>query len=70
MYASKLRRNVYTQNCKLMACVKMTKPVSDLYAENLLVKFGYSEKATKFEKIFHLKFDAVHTSKLKWEIFF
>ena len=21
-------------------------------------KFGYSEKATKFEKIFHLKFDA------------
>ena len=24
----------------------------------LLVKFGYSEKATKFEKIFHLKFDA------------
>ena len=23
-----------------------------------LLKFGYSEKATKFEKIFHLKFDA------------
>ena len=23
----------------------------------LQVKFGYSEKATKFEKIFHLKFD-------------
>ena len=22
------------------------------------IKFGYSEKATKFEKIFHLKFDA------------
>ena len=22
------------------------------------VKFGYSEKATKFKKIFHLKFDA------------
>ena len=22
------------------------------------VKFGYSEKATKFNKIFHLKFDA------------
>ena len=22
-----------------------------------LIKFGYSEKATKFEKIFHLKFD-------------
>ena len=22
------------------------------------VKFGYSEKATKFEKIFHLKFEA------------
>ena len=23
-----------------------------------MVKFGYSQKATKFEKIFHLKFDA------------
>ena len=22
-----------------------------------IVKFGYSEKATKFEKIFHIKFD-------------
>ena len=22
-----------------------------------VLKFGYSEKATKFEKIFHLKFD-------------
>ena len=26
----------------------------------LTVKFGYSEKATKFEKIFHLKCDATH----------
>ena len=25
--------------------------------KGVLVKFGYSEKATKFEKIFHLKFD-------------
>ena len=24
-----------------------------------VLKFGYSEKATKFEKIFHLKFDAI-----------
>ena len=24
---------------------------------NFSIKFGYSEKATKFEKIFHLKFD-------------
>ena len=24
----------------------------------LCLKFGYSEKATKFEKIFHIKFDA------------
>ena len=23
----------------------------------MFIKFGYSEKATKFEKIFHLKFD-------------
>ena len=26
------------------------------------LKFGYSEKATKFEKIFHLEFDATHTA--------
>ena len=25
---------------------------------NFLLKFGYSKKATKFEKIFDLKFDA------------
>ena len=24
----------------------------------IVLKFGYSEKATKFEKIFHIKFDA------------
>ena len=24
----------------------------------VLLKFGYSEKAAKFERIFHLKFDA------------
>ena len=23
----------------------------------IIIKFGYSKKATKFEKIFHLKFD-------------
>ena len=28
------------------------------WQEKLALKFGYSEKATKFEKIFHLKFDA------------
>ena len=27
------------------------------FQKKSLVKFGYSEKATKFEKIFHLKFD-------------
>ena len=26
-------------------------------SSSLLLKLGYSEKATKFEKIFHLKFD-------------
>ena len=31
------------------------------------VKFGHSEKGTKFEKIFHLKFDA---TELKVEDFF
>ena len=29
-----------------------------MYVESKFpLKFGYSEKATKFEKIFHLKFD-------------
>ena len=28
------------------------------FLKELCLKFGYSEKATKFEKIFHLKFDA------------
>ena len=28
------------------------------YQKSWWVKFGYSEKSTKFEKIFHLKFDA------------
>ena len=32
--------------------------VSRYVEEHLKLKFGYSEKATKFEKIFHLKFDA------------
>ena len=27
------------------------------------VKFGYFEKATKFEKIFHLKFDVIEYSE-------
>jgi hypothetical protein len=36
------------------------------------LKFGYSEKAKKSEKKFHLKFDAEYsvTSKFKWKIFF
>ena len=29
-----------------------------LFHYDAMVKFGYSEKATKLEKIFHLKFDA------------
>ena len=28
------------------------------YSLRWRIKFGYSEKATKFEKIFHLKFEA------------
>ena len=49
-----------------MCCVKKIKEVafhslvSNKIPKNnwveLLVKFGYSEKATKFEKIFHVKF--------------
>ena len=34
------------------------------------LKFGYSEKATKFEKIFHLKFDATQYVKFQVEDFF
>ena len=31
----------------------------------MCIKFGYSEMATKFEKIFHLKFDAIQLSNVK-----
>ena len=34
------------------------------------LKFGYSEEATKFEKIFHLKFDATQYVKLTVTHFF
>ena len=30
-----------------------------------MLKFGYFEKATKFEKIFHLKFDATKYCQIK-----
>ena len=35
------------------------------------LKFGYSEKATKFKKYIPLKFDAMYslTSNFKWKIF-
>ena len=33
-----------------------------------LVNFGYSEKATKFEKFFHSKFEVA--TNFKWKIFF
>ena len=36
----------------------------------MIVKFGYSEKATNFEKIFHLKFDVYWVaSNFQWKIF-
>ena len=34
------------------------------------VKFGYSEKATKFEKIFHLKFDVTEQRQILSRRFF
>ena len=34
------------------------------------LKFGYSEKATKFEKIFHLKFDITDWRQILSGIFF
>ena len=39
---------------------------------NSSLKFKYSEKAIKFENIFHLKFDATQYSVMsnsKWKIF-
>jgi hypothetical protein len=38
-------------------------------AENLYVKFGHS-KGTKFEKIFHLKFDATEQRQIESGRFF
>ena len=37
-------------------CVKV-EPFAESSVSTFVVKFGYSEKASKFEKIFHLKFD-------------
>ena len=51
----------------MYACTGKTAPafISHYFAmhicrefDEVKLKFGYSEKATKFEKIFHLKFDA------------
>ena len=44
-----------------------------LYAtkwDKSVLKFGYSEKATKFEKIFHLKFDVTEQRPILSGIFF
>ena len=45
--------------------IKIQKIVLVIFDKQL--KFGYSEKATQFEKIFHLKFDV--TENFKWKIF-
>ena len=38
--------------------------------KKILLKFGYSEKATTFEKIFHLKFDVTEQPQiLSWKSF-
>ena len=51
----------------MYACTGKTAPafISHYFAmhicrefDEVKLKFGYSEKATKFEKMFHLKFDA------------
>ena len=39
-------------------------------ASDFQLKFGYSEKATKFEKIFHLKFDATQWRQILCGRFF
>ena len=41
-----------------MSMINNIIPVSIALTAHRKLKFGYSEKATKFEKIFHLKFDA------------
>ena len=62
-----LTRAGYCQNhqngvtsCFPKMVIKMKKKEFVLIYQNLgckLLKFGYSEKATQFEKIFHVKFD-------------
>ena len=45
---------------KISSTLGMTKKVANManLGKIFLVKFMFSEKATKFEKIFHLKFEA------------
>ena len=45
-------------DCKGQCDLITNKCTKGVVNNNLQVKFGYSEKATKFEKIFRLKFDA------------
>ena len=49
--------NIFNNDSVLINDSKVKRRVSGDYGQRY-VKFGYSEKATKFEKIFHLKFDA------------
>ena len=44
--------------------------VKKKYLRKTLIKFGYSEKATKFEKIFHLKFDVTEYHQILSARFF
>ena len=48
------RTSTYNRNLRVD-----TRQFNDANKQNkfFYIKFGYSKKATKFEKIFHLKFD-------------
>ena len=38
--------------------IQINMAIKKMVSDNLkVIKFGYSKKATKFEKIFHLEFD-------------
>ena len=45
-------------------------PMKVLKSIYSLLNFGYSEKATKFEKIFHLEFDATQKRQILCGMFF
>ena len=74
--AERAKNKIFTTPCQSMTSLGLSflkNPydfISMCTVHCRLLKFRYSEKATKLEKIFHLKFDATKQIQILSEIFF